>query len=136
MKEGMTKRAADLVGVGKAQNPPPKVSKRKDSVAEILLMKHLDELRLNYRRELRFHSHRKWRFDFTVGGTFFAIEIEGGAWVSGRHTRGKGFEADIRKYNEAAKLGWTVIRFTPNMIERGESKAFLAELFGKERTKP
>lgn len=104
--------------------------KRKDSVAEILLMKHLKELHLRYSRECRFHPLREWRFDFVTG--MIAIEIEGGAWTQGRHTRGKGFEADIRKYNEAAKLGWTVIRFTPNMIQRGESKAFLAELFGRK----
>lgn len=121
-------------GIGEA------VRKRKDSVAEILLMKHLEELKVGYYREIRFHAERKWRFDFTLWERFggpripgpcrVAIEIEGGAWTQGRHTRGKGFEADIRKYNEAAKLGWTVLRFTPNMIQRGESKAFLAELFG------
>lgn len=116
---------------------PPK-PKRKDSVTEILLMKHLQELHIPFEREYRFHPKRKWRFDFAFAGSDFVmirnfgIEIEGGIWIAGRHTRGKGFEADIRKYNEAAKLGWTVIRFTPNMIERGESKAFLAELFGRK----
>lgn len=101
-------------------------------------MKHLQELHIPFEREYRFHPKRKWRFDFAFAGSDFVmmrnfgIEIEGGIWIAGRHTRGKGFEADIRKYNEAAKLGWTVIRFTPNMIERGESKAFLAELFGRK----
>lgn len=115
--------------------------KRKESAAEILLKKHIAELNLlaTYLvdREYPFHPTRKWRFDFVLigvngeRGRLIAIEIEGGAWTQGRHTRGKGFEADIRKYNEAAKLGWAVIRFTPGMIQRGESKAFLAELFGR-----
>lgn len=113
---------------------PPLKSKRRDSVAEILLMKHLQELNLPFEREWRFHRERRWRFDFAifpvnVAGNWTAIEIEGGAWMNGRHTRGKGFENDIRKYNQAAKLGWTVIRFTPGMIERAESKAFLKEMF-------
>lgn len=112
--------------------PPPK-SRRKDSVAEILLMKHLRELDFGFEREYRFCPLRRWRFDFVLAGSnserMLAIEVEGGAWTQGRHTRGKGFEADIRKYNEAAKLGWVVIRFTPNMIIRGESKIFLKELF-------
>lgn len=117
----------------KAGTSLPRVSKHKDSVAEILLMKHFDELGIAYMREWRFHPVRLWRFDFTFGGgRRIAVEIEGGIWTRGRHNRPKGFEADIRKYNEAAKLGWTVIRFTPNMIERGESKAFLAELFGRQ----
>lgn len=116
--------------------PPPKKSKRKDTVAEILLMKHLDEvgltLGLSYWREFLFHPERPWRFDFIIRdrrfGLGIAIEIEGGIWTNGAHVRGKHFESDLRKYNEAAKLGWVVIRFTPNMIIRGESKVFLAEL--------
>lgn len=105
-----------------------------DTVAEILLMKHMQETGIGFYREYKFHPERKWRFDFAfdltlIGKARYGLEIEGGAWTNGRHTRGKGFEADIRKYNEAAKLGWTVIRFTPNMIQRGESKAFLQELF-------
>ena len=109
--------------------------KRKDSVAEILLMKHLNELNsVGWVREYLFHSVRRWRFDFAFPfqSPQVAIEIDGGTWIHGRHTRGKGFEGDLRKMNEAAKLGWTIIRFTPNMISRGESKAFLAELFGRK----
>lgn len=120
----------------KVSNPHPKVSERTDSTAEILLMKHLGELDLEFEREVIFHPVRKWRFDFVLVTGMegeFAIEIEGGAWMQGRHTRGKGFIEDIRKYNEAARLGWTVIRFTPSMIETGESKTFLAELFGKQK---
>ena len=118
-------------------NPHPKVSKRKDSTAEILLMKHLKELGIGFEREMFFALPRKWRFDFAIGAFEwssrpYAIEIEGGAWTQGRHTRGKGFIEDIRKYNEAARLGWVVIRFTPSMIETGESKTFLAELFGRQ----
>jgi len=33
--------------------------------------------------------------------------------------RGAGFEADCEKYNEASLLGWTVLRFTPAMIQSG-----------------
>lgn len=107
----------------------------KQSVPEILMEKHLRELKIPFEREYRFHPVRRWRFDFAlctaVNGvpTSYAIEIEGGSWIAGRHNRGKGFEADLRKYNEAAKMGWTVLRFTSNMIERGESKAFLAAFF-------
>ena len=39
-----------------------------------------------------------------------AVEIEGGVWIGGRHTRGKGFLRDIEKYNEAAAMGWRVFR--------------------------
>lgn len=70
-------------------------------------------------REHRFHPVRKWRFDFAYPERKIGIEVEGGVWVKGRHTRGSGFIEDCEKYNEAALLGWAVLRFPVNMIEDG-----------------
>jgi len=39
-----------------------------------------------------------------------AVEIEGGVWTGGRHTRGAGFRQDMEKYNEATAMGWRVFR--------------------------
>lgn len=66
-------------------------------------------------REHRFHSERKWRFDFAHLASRTAIEIEGGIW-NGRHTRGDGFQKDAEKYFEAHIRGWRVVRLTPNLI--------------------
>lgn len=71
-------------------------------------------------REYRFYSDRLWRFDFAYPDRKIAIEVEGGTWTGGRHTRGRGFEGDCEKYNTAELLGWRVFRFTTGMIERGE----------------
>jgi hypothetical protein len=49
------------------------------------------------------------------------VEIEGGAWSGGRHTRGKGFADDLRKYDAAMKLGWTVYRCDPAMVQAGHA---------------
>ncbi|MCC6475013.1 MAG: hypothetical protein IT514_14870, partial [Burkholderiales bacterium] len=48
--------------------------------------------------EHRFHETRRWRFDWAWPDHRVAIEIEGGVWTAGRHTRGQGFLADIEKY--------------------------------------
>lgn len=69
--------------------------------------------------EFRFHPTRKWKFDWCWPDAKVAVEIEGGIWVSGRHTRGSGFEKDCEKYLEAAALGWTVLRVTPKMATSG-----------------
>ncbi len=70
-------------------------------------------------REFKFHPTRMWRFDFCWPDRMIAVEQEGGSWTRGRHTRGKGFEADCEKYNEANLAGWMVFRFTPAMIQSG-----------------
>lgn len=67
-------------------------------------------------REYKFHPERKWRFDFAHLKSKVAIEIEGGTWSGGRHTRGSGYSNDCEKYNEAAKLGWCVLRYTAEKI--------------------
>lgn len=61
-------------------------------------------------REYRFHHERGWRLDAAQVDCKVAIELEGGVWSNGRHTRGKGFIEDCRKYNQANLLGWHVFR--------------------------
>lgn len=52
------------------------------------------------------------RFDFAWPEIKLAVEVEGGIWQGGRHTRGAGFSKDCDKYNHAAIDGWCVIRLT------------------------
>ncbi len=68
--------------------------------------------------ELRFASPRRWRFDyaFPLNDSGVALEVEGGAFVRGRHTRGVGFVKDMEKYSEAAARGWLLIRVTPAQL--------------------
>lgn len=70
-------------------------------------------------REFRFHPTRMWRFDLAYPDRGLAIEIEGGTFMAGRHNRGVGMRGDAEKYNEAALLGWTVIRVTGDMFKDG-----------------
>ena len=82
--------------------------------------------------EYRFHPKRRWRFDFAWPKMKLAVEVEGGTWSGGRHTRGGGFAKDCEKYNAAVMLGWRVLRFTSGMIKRGEALEFLCELMNQE----
>jgi very-short-patch-repair endonuclease len=66
--------------------------------------------------EHKFHPTRRWRFDFANIPAKVAIEVEGGQWSGGRHTRGSGYSADCEKYNEAQLCGWVVFRLTGEMI--------------------
>lgn len=64
---------------------------------------------------------KDWRFDLALPTLRIGIEIEGGAFIGGRHTRGAGFEADCEKYNRATVLGWTVLRFTGRQVRSGQA---------------
>ena len=73
----------------------------------------------------RFHPTRKWVFDFAYLRQKIAVECDGGTWSKGRHVRGQGFEDDCVKLNEAALLGWLVLRFTTEMITDGRAVEFV-----------
>jgi very-short-patch-repair endonuclease len=72
-------------------------------------------------REHRFHEVRQWRFDFAWPNRLIAVEVEGGTYAAGRHSRGSGFQADCVKYAEAAIAGWRVLRVTTGMVESGQA---------------
>ena len=80
--------------------------------------------------EVRFDPVSKWRFDYAWGPPWWiALEVEGGIWSGGRHVRGLGYEADCRKYNQAAIARWCVIRATTGMVADGTALRDLRAAF-------
>lgn len=67
--------------------------------------------------EVVFHPFRKWRFDVAWRTYRVAVEIEGGVYTRGRHTRPVGFLNDVEKYNAATSYGWLVFRTTPDILQ-------------------
>lgn len=76
-------------------------------------------------REYRFHPIRRWRFDLCFPEYKVAVEAEGGTWDGGRHVTGSGFEKDCAKYNEAAIMGWLVLRVTGRHIANGKALVWI-----------
>lgn len=72
------------------------------------------DLKVECIKEHRFHPIRKWRFDYAIPEFKIAIEIDGGVWTQGRHTRPQGYLNDMEKFNVAAAMGWVVLKFTPD----------------------
>lgn len=89
------------------------------------LQKKLTELDRYTMAEVPF-SHflptkRKFRADFLCPRLKMIIEVNGGQFTGGRHTRGgKGYETDLEKLNLAQIHGYKVIQFTYEMLRRGE----------------
>lgn len=72
-------------------------------------------------REFRFHPERRWRIDFAWPGVMLAVEIEGGIWTGGRHTRGAGVLGDMEKYNALSMAGWRLLRFDGDSVRSGQA---------------
>lgn len=86
---------------------------------KMLLKVHAPVVQLE--REYKFCPDRRWKFDFAIISLKIGIEIEGGIFSGGRHTRGSGFIKDCEKYNKAAMYGWKVLRYTSKDITSGNA---------------
>lgn len=65
--------------------------------------------------QYRFHPTRRFRFDYAWVTERVAVEIDGGQWQAhgGRHNT----DPDRDKLNQAAVLGWRVLRYSGAMLE-------------------
>ena len=90
-----------------------------ESVGEAALIQQLKTLKIEFEQEFQFHPTRKWRADFHIKNTKLLIEVEGGIWSGGRHTRGKGYIGDMEKYNAATMMGYQVLRFSTEQVTSG-----------------
>lgn len=116
----------------------PRSTPRPPSPAEQLLAVQLEQAGIPFEREARFAPPRRWRADFEIyaagrgWGSNILVEIDGGGWVQGRHTRGSGFEKDAEKQSAAAILGYRVIRATPRQVEDGRCLSWIRQALGLE----
>lgn len=88
-------------------------------------------------REFRFHQKRRWRFDYAwpweslpsrnCFADPLALEVEGGVFIAGRHSRGAGMVKDMEKYNAATLAGWRVLRVTPKQVADGTALALVEQ---------
>ncbi len=79
--------------------------------------------------EFKFHPLRKWRFDWCWPDWKVALEVDGGIWHGGRHTRGAGWIKDTEKLNAAAAAGFRMLRATPQQMASGQIFGILQEVF-------
>lgn len=78
-------------------------------------------------REVSFAPGRRFRFDYGWPLQKVALEVNGGVWTQGRHTRGAGYIRDMEKMNLAALNGWRVLQVTPQQLCTPETIAMLRE---------
>lgn len=65
--------------------------------------------------------------------TKILVEIEGGIWMvgGGRDIRGKSYIGDMEKYNSAAMMGFTVLRFSTEQVKSGLAVQQIEKMVGR-----
>lgn len=103
-----------------------------DSELEMALLTRLERHGLPIGEgQHRFVPGRQYRFDRCWPVQLVAVEIQGGLWVNGAHSRGSGVERDCLKLSMAAALGWRVLPISKAMIESGQAISLIRQaLFG------
>lgn len=103
-----------------AQKLKKSQAKAKREKFQIMLMGQIMERGLpKPQTEYRFHPERRWRLDFAWPELFILVEVDGGVYTNGRHTRGKGYEQDAIKLAEAASMGYLTFRFSTGQVSKG-----------------
>ena len=117
------------------------LARRSRSSAEDTLAVQLEQAGIPFEREYRFASPRRWRADFCITSQYaqcecpqhkWLVEIDGGGYIAGRHSRGRGMELDAEKQSAAAILGYRVIRCVPAQVENGVCLEWIRQALGLE----
>ena len=70
------------------------------------------------RERLAVAGLKDWRFDFAWVDEEVFVELQGGVWTQGKHSRGVGYTNDLEKQNAATLLGWRGLFFTSDMLKK------------------
>lgn len=68
---------------------------------------------------------RLWRFDLAWPAQRVGLEVQGGLYIRGKHSRPTGQRKDAEKQSHAAILGWRVLVVTDRQITSGEALTWI-----------
>lgn len=80
------------------------------------------------------NPERKWAADWAWPEHLLIVEVQGGAWSHGRHTRGEGFRKDLIKKLWLQTRGWTVLEVDPQMVRDGSAVQAVKDWFAFQRS--
>lgn len=92
--------------------------------------------------EYKFHETRKWKMDFAWPDNWSGIcvtipihrpvclEVQGGIFIQGRHSRGAAMLKEWEKLNEVACMGYRVLYCQPKDLCTAEMAAIIKRALG------
>jgi very-short-patch-repair endonuclease len=98
------------------------------SALEDRLVGQVKALRLpSPEREVVLIPGRKFRCDLVWREFGFVVEVDGGTFMAGRHSRGMGQASDCEKQNLLTLLGWRVLRVTTLHVRNGAAVRWIEQ---------
>lgn len=102
------------------------------SEPEELLAFQLRASRINYRRQYKAITGRKFLFDFRCwqlpSNADILVEVQGGIWrKKGAHNTGKAITRDCEKLNLAVIAGYRVLHVTPEHVKSGQALKWIED---------
>ena len=79
---------------------------------------------------------RMWVFDRIFPDFKLIIEIDGGIWIAGAHGHPVDITRNMTKQNDAALLGFQLLRFTPREAKNGHAITFTQRVLHTKGWKP
>lgn len=83
-----------------------------------------------FERQFRIHPERRFFADFFFPTGRLVVEVDGGGWANGRHSRGYGMDSDAEKSALIAAMPARLIRVTPKWINTGEALNWILKALG------
>lgn len=84
-------------------------------------------------REVRLIPGRKFPWDFVWRAQRLCVEVQGGTWTQGAHSRGAGQSRDAEKQALATLAGWRCLTVTGDQIRSGAAVGWIAQALEMER---
>lgn len=72
-------------------------------------------------REVLLVPGRRFRADFLWRERRLWLDVQGGQWVAGHHSRGSSVEGDAEKISLATIAGWRPLIATTSMVKSGKA---------------
>jgi len=88
-----------------------------------------------YVREYQAIPGRKFRFDFAFLRERLLVEINGGTYNGGAHSRGVGLNRDYEKGNLAVIHGWRLLSFDTKQVKSGAALEVVEQLINNQSIK-
>jgi very-short-patch-repair endonuclease len=104
-------------------------AKAKSEKWQQLMAMQLAASGIKFRPQYTWHTSRKFSADFVVGNYGnLIVEVDGGLFINGGHTRGARREYDYERDAEAMMLGFRVLRVSPRQVKQGKAIQWIQEL--------